>query len=97
MKRYLIHCQTAWCDDWYSAEAESEFDLEDIAEQLAYETFVSYCDTADILEKEGYDPDELSDEEIDSIMNNIEESSYYWYDIEEFDGTDEEFESYCKV
>jgi hypothetical protein len=99
MKRYLIHCETAWCGcyDWYSAEAESEFELEDIAEQLAYETFQTYCSTDDILEAEGYNSDELSDEKIDAIMADLDESSYYWYNIEEFEGSDEEFESYCKA
>lgn len=99
MKRYLIHCETAWCGcyDYFAAEAESELELEDVAEQLAYETFQNYCDIEDILEAEGYDPDELSDEEIDSIMESIDESYYYWYNIEEFEGTNEEFATYSMI
>lgn len=59
MKRFLIHVSTYWCgmDNTFRAEAESELELYEIAEQLAYDNFQSYGCEADIAEEEGYDPD----------------------------------------
>jgi hypothetical protein len=95
MKRYLIHCQTAWCGCYedYAAEAENEFDLDDTAEELAYNTFVDYGCEEDMIEDAGFDPDTITDEERESI----DEAAYYWYDIEEFEGSEEEWESYKKA
>ena len=44
LKRFLIHCSTAWCgmDDTFRAVAEKEEDLWELADQLAYENFMSY-------------------------------------------------------
>ena len=44
MKRFLIHVNTNWCgmNDTFRAEAKSEMELDDIAEQLAYNNFQSY-------------------------------------------------------
>lgn len=41
MKRFLIHVSTYWCgmDNTFRAEAESELELYEIADQLAYENF----------------------------------------------------------
>lgn len=41
MKRFLIHVSTYWCgmDDTFRAVAESEMELWDLAEQLAYDNF----------------------------------------------------------
>lgn len=50
-------------DEEYAAVAESEWDLEDTAEQLAYDNFLSYGLWRDIAEDNGYDPDEMTDEE----------------------------------
>ena len=38
MKRFLIHVSTYWCgmDNTFRAEAESELELDEIADQLAY-------------------------------------------------------------
>lgn len=81
MKRFLIHVSTYWCgmDNTFRAEAESELELDEIADQLAYDNFQSYGCEADIAEEEGYDPDE---------------SQYYNFTIEEFEGDDEEWEEY---
>ena len=49
MKRFLIHVSTYWCgmDNTFRAEAESELELYEIADQLAYENFQSYrCEAA---------------------------------------------------
>lgn len=63
MKRFLIHVSTHWCgeEDTFRAVAESESDLWDLAEQLAYDNFYSYGHDQDIAEEEGYDPDEIFD------------------------------------
>lgn len=64
MKRFLIHVDTNWCgeEDTFRAVAESEIELWDIAEQLAYDNFYSFGHDQDIAEEEGYDPDEMTDE-----------------------------------
>ena len=50
MKRFLIHVSTYWCgmDDTFRAVAESEMELWDLAEQLAYDNFQSYSCENDI-------------------------------------------------
>ena len=55
MKRFLIHVSTYWCgmDNTFRAEAESELELDEIADQLAYDNFQSYGCEADIAEEEG--------------------------------------------
>lgn len=69
MKRFLIHVSTYWCgmDNTFRAEAESELELYEIAEQLAYDNFQSYGCEADIAEEEGYDPDEMEDSDWDKL------------------------------
>ena len=59
MKRFLIHVDTNWCgeEDTFRAVAESEIELWDIAEQLAYDNFYSFGHDQDIAEEEGYDPE----------------------------------------
>jgi len=55
MKRFLIHVSTYWCgmDNTFRAEAESELELDEIADQLAYDK--SYGCEADIAEEEGWE------------------------------------------
>lgn len=93
MKRFLIHVSTYWCgmDNTFRAEAESELELYEIAEQLAYDNFQSYGCEADIAEEEGYDPDEMEDSDWDKLWETVDESQYYSFTIEEFEGDDEEW------
>lgn len=53
MKRFLIHVSTHWCgeEDTFRAVAESESDLWDLAEQLAYDNFYSYGHDQDIAKE----------------------------------------------
>jgi hypothetical protein len=80
-------------DDTFRAVAEKEEDLWDLADQLAYENFMSYGGTEDILEDLGYNTEDLSEEEIDAILEDIDESAYYHASIEECED-DEEWNSY---
>lgn len=95
MKRFLIHVSTYWCgmDNTFRAEAESELELDEIADQLAYDNFQSYGCEADIAEEEGYDPDEMEDSDWDKLWETVDESQYYDFTIEEFEGDDEERKS----
>lgn len=91
MKRFLIHVSTYWCgtDSTFRAVAESETELRDLAEQLAYDNFRSYdCDN-DIAEEEGYDPDEMTDEDWDRLWETVDETAYYDFTIEECKDDDE--------
>lgn len=94
MKKFLIHVSTSWCgmDDTYRAEAESEIELDDIAEQLAYDNFHSYDCDLEVAIDNGYDLDEMSDEDWDNLWNDVDETGYYSYCIEEFNGDDAEWE-----
>lgn len=96
MKRFLIHVSTNWCgmDNTFRAMAESELDLYDTAEYLAYDNFQSYGCDSDIAEEEGYDPDEMEDSDWDKLWETVDESQYYGFTIEEFEGTNEEWEEY---
>lgn len=74
MKRFLIHVSTYWCgmDDTFRAVAESEMELWDLAEQLAYDNFQSYSCENDIAEEEGYDPDEMEESDWDELWSRRE-------------------------
>lgn len=73
MKRFPIHVDTNWCgeEDTFRTVAESEIKLWDIAEQLAYDNFYSFGHDQDIAEEEGYDPDEMTDEEWNEYSGEI--------------------------
>ena len=91
MNKYLIYCYTNWCkEEYYSAIANNELELEDIAEELAYELFESYDGISKILDELGYSEDELDDEELDKILMSIDESEYYGYNIELVNESDSE-------
>lgn len=64
MKRFLIHVSTSWCgmDDTFRAMAENDYELDEIADQLAYENFQFYDCENDIAKEFGYDPDDMEDE-----------------------------------
>lgn len=81
-------------EDTFRAVAESESDLWDLAEQLAYDNFYSYGHDQDIAEEEGYDPDEMEDSDWDKLWETVDESQYYSFTIEEFEGDDEEWEEW---
>ena len=81
-------------NDYMMVEAESELELDEIADQLAYDNFQSYGCEADIAEEEGYDPDEMEDSDWDKLWETVDESQYYDFTIEEFEGDDEEWEEY---
>jgi hypothetical protein len=69
-------------DNTFRAEAESELELDEIADQLAYDNFQSYGCEADIAEEEGYDPDEMEDSDWDKLWETVDESQYYNFTIE---------------
>lgn len=95
MKRFLIHVSTHWCgeEDTFRAVAESESDLWDLAEQLAYDNFYSYGHDQDIAEEEGYDPDEMEEGDWDELWSRVDENAYYSSSIEECED-DEEWNEY---
>ena len=96
MKRFLIHVETEWVgtDETYRAEAESREDLYEIAEQLALENFLACGFEETIAEERGYDPDKMTDDDWNELWDTIDESEYYSWTIEEFKGTNEEWEEY---
>ena len=97
--RFLIHVSTNWCgmDDTFRAIANNGEDLYDLAEQLAYDNFESYNLWEEIAREEGYDPDEMTEADWDWLYTNIDEGNYYGFNIEEFNGDDEEWEEYAGI
>lgn len=97
-KKFLIHLETNWCGEWqdYTAIAEDESNLIDLAGRLAYENFESFDGFNAILEELYGDPDEetgeYTDEQIDDAAQD--EGSYYSYEITEWDKPDEEWSWY---
>lgn len=77
----------------FRAVAESESDLWDLAEQLAYDNFYSYGHDQDIAEEEGYDPDEMEESDWDELWSRVDENAYYSSSIEECED-DEEWNEY---
>lgn len=98
MNRYLIHVSTNWCgmDDTFRATANNEEELWDIAERLAYDNFESYDLWEEIAKEEGYEPEEMSEEDWDNLYETVDETNYYGFSIEEFDGDDDEWNDYGK-
>lgn len=93
LKRFVIHVSTNWCgmDQEYPAVAESESAIWDLAEQLAYDNFQSYDLWVDIAAEYGYDTDEMTDEDWDTLQSEVDEAEYYSSNIEEFNGDEEEW------
>lgn len=79
MKRFLIHVSTSWCgmDDTFRAMAENDYELDEIADQLAYENFQFYDCENDIAKEFGYDPDDMEDEDWDKLWEQTSEGDFY--------------------
>lgn len=94
MKKFIITVTTNWCgmDDRFRAMANEACELDEIAESLAYENFESYGGPSLMAESQGYNPETMSEEDWDALYEEVCESDYYDYHIEEFEGTDEEWE-----
>lgn len=92
MNKYIIYCNTAWCGVYenYSALAESEMELDDIAQNLAYSLFTEEDGWQLVAEECGYDTDTMTEEEWDILYETTDEAEYYWYNIELVDESDQE-------
>ena len=103
MHKYIIHCETAWCGIYedYSALAESESDLDNIAQNLAYALFSEEDGWQLVAEENGYDTETMTEEDWNNLYETTDESSYYGYNIELVDESDpeqvEEWKSYDLV
>lgn len=96
MKRFIIHVETNWCGMWadYAAYAEKESDLDELAQQLAYANFEMFSLEDAIAESNGYNPEEMTDGDWDRLWQDVNESDYYRYTIEEFDEVNDTWEYY---
>lgn len=95
MKKFEIYVTTAWCgtDQYYAAEAESELDLDDLAQELAYSNFQDYDGERLMAEENGYDVYNMTDDDWDRLYRNDDETNYYSYYITEFNGSDSEWKN----
>ncbi len=99
MKKYLITVSTNWCGMYqtYRAEAESELELEEIAVQAAIDNFNNYNCWEYVAGELGYEVDEMSKDDWNDIYNSTNELSYCDFKIEEFDGDEEEWNTYPNI
>lgn len=101
MKKFIIKVDTYWCgtEEYYSVEAESKEDLEELAQQLAYENLHSFDYIEWIAQDLFSDYDEITDEMMEEIYES--ESEYCTYTIEEVDEENEdqmrEFNEYERI
>lgn len=93
MKRYVIHCKTDWygMEQDYGVEADSELELEDIAEQLSYYNWESYGGPYLHAALMGYNTTRMEEEDWNTVYDDVAENPSYGYFIEEFNGTEEEW------
>lgn len=100
MKKYLIHVSTNWCgmNNSYAIETDSKIeDLQHIAQELAFDNFSSFgCDALVMEELFPEVEEEDYTNEMWDAYNEVE-GEYYSYNIEEFEGSDEEFDEYDKI
>ena len=90
MKKFIIKVDTYWCgtEGYYSTVAESAVDLEELAQQLAYENLHSFDYIEWIAQDLFSDYDEITDEMMEEIYES--EGNYCSYIIVEVDEGDED-------
>lgn len=96
MKKFLITVGTDWYDEEqsYRIEAESERDIEDLAEEIAYENWEQYGHLEDIAEELGYDVENMTDVDWDYVWDQVYQNPSWYSSIDEFEGTEEEWNNY---
>lgn len=96
MNRYLIHVYTNWCgmDQDYVAYANDDLELEELAQQLAFDNFNDFDCLTDIANNLFPEADEITDEMLETASEV--EGEYYGYTIKEWDESrsDEEWNWY---
>ena len=95
MKRWLITCDTSWCgtETIYSAIANTQEELIDIAEELSYENFNDLGGGFDsVLEELFPDEEEYTEEMENEAMDK--EHEFYSVVISEWDLPEEEWDWY---
>lgn len=97
MTKFIITVDTNWCGtkQTYGAVAEDKEDLYDLASELAYVNFQSFGFDSQLLEDFYPDVEKYTDEMYDHICEI--EGEYYNWDVEEFKGTDEEWDELEKI
>lgn len=99
MKRFIINVITNWCgmNQDYAAYAEKESDLREIAQELAENNYESYNLDNDVAESNGYNPEEMTDGDWDRLWEDVDRNDYFDYYIDEFSGSDKDWEMYDLV
>lgn len=95
MKRWLITCDTSWCgtETIYSAIANTQEELIDIAEELSYENFNDLGGGFNsVLEELFPDEEEYTEEMENEAMDK--EHEFYSVVISEWDLPEEEWDWY---
>ena len=96
MKKFLIYVSTDWCgeENSYRTEAESEYDIEYLADEIAFDNWSQYNHVQDVAEELGYDIESMDDTDWDNLWDQVYENPSWYSFIEEFEGTEEEWNSY---
>lgn len=90
MSKFLVHVTTAWCgmDQDYAAIANSEDELQDVAELAAYDNFADFDCLQQIMDDEGIDENAAAEVEheyygfyIDEWDEERPEEEWGWYEL----------------
>lgn len=97
MKKFIITVDTNWCgtEDQFGTEAESAEDLDNLADELAYDNFFESGGYTLVVEDLFPDAEEYTEEMLEEASEMWHEC--YSYKIEEFTGSDEEWKYISKV
>lgn len=96
MNKYIIKCINGFQESCMAAYAKSLDDdmLNRTADDYAFNLAVSIVPDSFIVTTEGYEYHNMTEEAIRQVVDNIDWEGYYNYDIQLFEGTDEEFNTY---
>ena len=96
MNKYIIRCISDCQESYAVAYAESFNDdmLNLAADEHSFNLAVGIVPDSFIVQSEGYDYYNMTEEAIRAVVDNIDWEGYYNYDIQLFEGTDEEFNTY---
>lgn len=96
MNKYILHVDTNWCgeDNDYAIICSNpdHKDIQDFCQMRAYENFADFSGIQGILEELFPDSEEYTEEQENEAIEV--ENDYYGFTLEEFNGTDEEWDWY---
>lgn len=96
MNKYLIKCINDCKTEYVVAYADSFNNelLNIAADNYAFDLAMSIVPDSFIVQAEGYEYNNLTEDAIRAIVDSIDWEEYYNYEIVEFEGDDDKFDKY---